>query len=96
MLRRSELPLLSELHDFEDCPALRDPPPEWFATGLKPSLREDEENDDGLVMRSRVEQTEALSKAWRAKGRERRGKPARRARFPHSGCSHRGSDNVNV
>ena len=66
MLRRPELPLVSELPLFEDDPALLDPSPEWFVPGLKPSLREDEGDDvDGLGFRSLIEKPEALSKAWR-------------------------------
>jgi hypothetical protein len=69
MLRQSELPLLSELPAFDDDPALFDPSPEWFVPGLKPSLREDdEEGDDGLGFRSLIEKPEALSKAWRTTG----------------------------
>ncbi len=72
MLRRSELPLLSELPAVEDDPALFDPSPEWFVPGLRPStLREDDEEDDGLGLRSLIEEPEVLSKAWRTTGRER-------------------------
>ena len=69
MLRRPELPILPELPAFEDDPALFDPSPEWFVPGLKPSLREDAEEDDGLGLRSLIERPEALSKAWRTTGR---------------------------
>ncbi len=91
MLRRPELPLLSELPAFEDDPALFDPSPEWFVPGLKPSLREDEE-DDGLGLRSLIEQPEALSKAWRTTGRGRSSRRVRRAKHRHSGRSLRWSD----
>jgi hypothetical protein len=84
MLRRSELPLLSELPAIDDDPALFDPSPEWFVPGLKPALREDEEEDgnDGLGFRSLLDQPEALSTAWRSTGgaRLRSGRRVRRAR----------------
>ena len=92
MLRRPELPPLSELPAFEDDPALFDPSPEWFVPGLKPSLREDEEEDDGLGLRSLIEQPEALSKAWRTTGRDCSSRRARRAKPRHSGRSLRWSD----
>ena len=93
MLRRSQLPPLSELPTFEDDPALFDPSPEWFLPGLKPSLREDaEEEDDGLGLRSLLEQPEALSKAWRTTGRELAGNRVRRPKPRRSGRSPRWSD----
>ena len=73
MLRHSEPPLLpelSELPDVEDDPALFDPSPEWFVPGLKPSLRDDDHDDDGHLLRSLLDRPEALSKAWRAAMRE--------------------------
>lgn len=92
MLRRPELPSLSELPAFEDDPALFDPAPEWFVAGLKPPLREDEEEDEGLGLRSLIEQPEALSKAWRTTGRDCSSRRARRAKPRHSGRSVRWSD----
>jgi hypothetical protein len=82
MLRRSELPLFSELPTFENDPALFDPSTERFAPGREPSLREDRENDDGLGLRSLVEQPEALRAAWRTRDRGRRGKLRHRCRSP--------------
>ena len=79
MLRRPELPPLSELPAFEDDPALFDPSPEWFVPGLKPSPREDEE-DEGLGLRSLIEQPEALLRAWRTTGGDRSGRRLRRAK----------------
>jgi hypothetical protein len=70
MLRQSELPRLSEVPAFDDDPALFDPAPEWFVPGLKPFLREDEEEADGLGFRSLLEQPEAQSKAWRRTSRQ--------------------------
>ena len=92
MLRRPELPPISELPAFDDDPALFDPSPEWFVPGLKLSLREDEGEDEGLGLRSLIEQPEALSKAWRTTGRDCSGRRARRAKPHHSGRSLRGSD----
>lgn len=67
MLRRPELPLLSELPAFEDDPALFDPSPEWFVPGLKPSLREDETHlDDGERRRFRSLTEQELAGAVRA------------------------------
>lgn len=93
MLRRSELPPVSELLASEDDPALFDPSPEWFIPGLKPSLREDDDadDDDGLGFRSLIEQPAALSKAWRTTGAERSGNRARRAKRRHAGRSPRSS-----
>lgn len=65
MVRRPALPPLSELPVLEDDPALFDPSPEWFVPGLKPSHREEVEEDEGLGLRALIEQPEALSKAWR-------------------------------
>lgn len=90
MLRRSELPLLSDLPSFEDDPAMFDPSPEWFVPGLKPALREDdEEHDDGLGLRSLIEQPEALAEAWETTRRERSRSRGRRAKRRHSGRSRR-------
>lgn len=84
MLRSSERPLLTELPAIDDDPALFDPSPEWFVPGLKPALREDEEEDedDGLGFRSLLDHPEALSTAWRSTGgdRLRSGSRVRRAR----------------
>lgn len=90
MLRRSELPLSEcELHAFDDDPALFDPSPEWFVPGLKPSLREDVSEDDGLGLSSLLERPEALSKAWRATGRERSVRCGKQRRSRRSrGWSH--------
>jgi hypothetical protein len=90
MLRRSELPFLSEPPAFEDDPALFDPSPEWFVPGLKPALREDEEevDNDGLGFRSLIEQPEALSKAWRT---TKWGRRVRRAKRRHAGRPPRSS-----
>ena len=86
MLRRSELPLLSELPAFDDDPALFDPSPEWFVPGLKASLGEDEDDDDdGLGFRSLIERPEALSKAWRTTGRDGSGGRVGRAKRHHGG-----------
>ena len=85
MLRRPELPSLSELPAFEDDPALFDPSPEWFVPGLKPALRKDEEEEDPLGLRSLIEQPEALSKAWRTTGRDRSRRRVRRAKHRQSG-----------
>ena len=86
MLRRSELPPVSELPACDDDPALFDPSPEWFVPGLKPSLGEDdEEGDDGLGFRSLIEQPEALSKAWRTTGDERSRRRARHAKRRRGG-----------
>lgn len=94
MLRRSELPLLSEVPAFDDDPGLFDPSPEWFVPGLKPSLREDEEEaaDDGLGFRALIEQPRALTKAWRSSGggagrRLRRAKRRHVARTPSSAAA---------
>jgi hypothetical protein len=93
MLRRSELPLLSELPAFDDDPALFDPSPEWFIPGLKPSLCEDDEedDDDGLGFRSLIEKPEALSKAWRTTGGRQSGSRVRGASRHHAGRSPRSS-----
>jgi len=85
MLRRSELELLSELPVLEDDPAVFDPCPEWFVPGVKPSLREGAEEDEGLGLRSLLERPEVLSKAWRTTGRELSGKRGRRAKARPSG-----------
>jgi hypothetical protein len=86
MLRRSELPALSELPAFEEDPAPFDPFPEQFVLRHKPSLREDaEEQDEGLGLRSLIERPEALSKAWRTTGRELTGRRMRRVKPRHSG-----------
>jgi hypothetical protein len=92
MLRRPELPPLSELPTFEDDPALFDPSPEWFVPGLKPSLREDEEEDDGIGLRSLIEEPKAMSKAWRTARRDVASRRVRRAKSRHSGRSPRWSD----
>jgi hypothetical protein len=81
MLRPSELRFLSELPAFQDDPALFHPSPAWFVPGLKRPLREDEEGDDWLGLRSLMEQPEALSEAWRTTGRERSGNRERRAKL---------------
>jgi hypothetical protein len=91
MSRRPELPLLLELPAFEDDPALFDPSPEWFVPGLKLSPREDEEADDGLGLRSLIEQPEVVSKAWRTTGRDRSSRRVRRDKSRHSGRSLRWS-----
>ena len=91
MLRRPELPPLSELPAFEEDPALFDPSPEWFVPALKPSLRENEEEDDTLGLRSLIERPEVLSKAWRATGRDLSSR-RRRAKPRHFGRSLRWSD----
>jgi hypothetical protein len=93
MLRRFELPLLSELPAFDDDPALFDPSPEWFVPGLRASLGEDEndDDDDGLGFRLLIEQPEALSKAWRTTGGERSGNRDHRATRRHAGRLPRSS-----
>jgi len=92
MLRRSELPPLPEVPALDDDPALFDPSPEWFVPGLKPLLREEAETEeDGLGLRSLLEQPEALSKAWRHTSREQSADRARRAKLRHSGRSPRWS-----
>ncbi len=84
--------MLRQLPALEDDPALFDPSPEWFVSGLKASLRDDEEGDDGLGFRSLIEQPEALSKAWRTTGwepsrsRRHHAKPHPRSRSLR--CSH--------
>ena len=83
MSRRTELPPLPEPRVFEDDPALFDPSPEWFVPGLKHSLRENEEANDGLGLRSLIEQPESLSTAWRTTGRGSATR-ARRAKRRHS------------
>ena len=91
MLRRPEALLLSEVPAFDDDPALFDPSPEWFVPGLKPSPREHEADDDGLGLRSLIEQPDALAKAWRTTGRERPGNRARRRKLRHFARSPRSS-----
>lgn len=72
MLRRSRPHHLREIPALDDDPTLFDPSPEWFVPGLEPSARDDEEDEvDGLGLRSLIEKPEALAKAWRATGRER-------------------------
>jgi len=72
MLRRSELPDVSEIPSVDDDPALFDPAPEWFVPGLTPLRGEaPEEEDDDLGLRAILERPEALAKAWQASGRER-------------------------
>ncbi|MET0591084.1 MAG: hypothetical protein ABW133_00190, partial [Polyangiaceae bacterium] len=83
MLRRPELPPLSELPAFEDDLALFDPSPEWLPPGLKLSVHEDED-DDPIGLRSLIEQPEALSKAWRTTGRDLSLRRVRRAKSRHS------------
>ncbi len=86
MLRRSELSLSeSELPALDDDPALFDPSPEWFVPGLRPALRDDADEDDGLGLRSLLEHPEALAKAWQATGRARSFGRAPRA----TGSGHR-------
>ena len=71
MLRPNDLPLPSELPALDDDPALFDPSPEWFVEGLKPSLHDDEgeEETDGCGFRALIDQPEALSLAWRTSSR---------------------------
>lgn len=86
MLRRPELPFLSALPAFDEDPALFDPSPEWFVPGLKPALRDDEEeaDDNRLGFRSLIDQPATLSKAWRTTGAERAGRRIRRAKRRHA------------
>jgi hypothetical protein len=73
MLRRSELPSLSDIPSVDEDPALFDPTPEWFVPGLTPLRGEAQEpDDDELGLRAILERPEALTKAWQASGRERR------------------------
>jgi hypothetical protein len=81
MFRQTELPSLSELLSVDDDPALFDPTPEWFVPGLTPLRGEaPEDEDDDLGLRAILERPEALAKAWRASGRERRVKRLGRAK----------------
>jgi hypothetical protein len=89
MSRRPEPLLLSEVPAFDDDPALFDPSPEWFVSGLKPSSHDDEADEDGLGLRALIEQPEALAKAWRTTGRERLGNRSHRPWVRHSGRSRR-------
>ena len=91
MLRRPELPPLSDLPAFEEDPALFDPSPEWFVRELKVSRRKDEGNSDGLGLRSLIEHPETLSKAWRAT-RDLSSRRVRRAKGPRPGRSGGWSD----
>jgi hypothetical protein len=93
MLRRSRPSPLSELPSLQDDPALFDPSPEWFVPGLKRSLHKyTEEADDGLGPRTLLEQTEALSKAWRTTGGELAGNRVRGAKLRRAERSCRWSD----
>ena len=87
------LPLLSDSPRSTTTPHSFNPSPEWFVPGLKPSLREDDEqdDDDGLGFRSLIEQPAALSKAWRTTGEERSGSGVRGARRHHTGRLPRSS-----
>ncbi len=83
MLRRSELPSLSDIPSVDDDPALFDPTPEWFVPGLTPMRGEaPEEDDDELGLRAILERPEALTQAWQASGRERRLAKSGRSRRP--------------
>lgn len=91
MLRQSETTLLAELAAFEEDPALFDPSPVWSVPGLRPSLREDEEDGDGLGLRSLLERPESLSKVWRTPARTWSENRARRSKLRHSRRSSSGS-----
>lgn len=77
MSRRNPYPILSELPPIEDDPALFDPSPMWFIPGLKESLRETAEPDDGLGLRGLLERPEALSDAFSPTVRPSRRRPRR-------------------
>lgn len=70
MLRPSELPLLEDQADlFDDLPDL-------LASGLLP--KRSDADDEGIGLRSLLDQPDALSHAWRAttqKQKARRGSP---------------------
>ena len=87
MSRRNQLPLLADLPATEDDPALFDPAPVWFIPGLKESMREISEPDDGLGLRSLFERPEALSEAFSPTVRP----PRRRARRSKEGEVRRAS-----
>jgi hypothetical protein len=81
MLRRSELPDVTEIPSVDDDPALFDPAPEWFVPGLTPLRGEAPDEEDADVgLRAILERPEALAKAWQASGQERRIKRGMRAR----------------
>lgn len=80
MSRRSQHPHLSDLPAIEDDPALFDPSPMWFIPGLKESLRETAEPDDGLGLRALFERPEALSQDFSPTVRPPRRRP-RRSKF---------------
>jgi len=70
MLHKFELPFESEILALEDDPALFDADPEWVGDLERPTREEDEY--DGIGIRSVIQHPEALSKAWKRTTERRR------------------------
>lgn len=69
MSHRSELPPPDvDVTSLDEDPAMFDPAPEWFISGLRPSVRHDADAE-GLGLRSLIDQPDLGSRAWRRNAR---------------------------